>query len=152
LYNNTATVNRSSTLGSSSTLGGLGGGTSLGGTGGLNVPNGAGTQFNGATSAGIRRAPSYTTEIIFPRSAPIAPGAMRTNIQGMLTRGSSLRLADNIRVSVGAGGGVVLRGNVRNAREARVAEMMVRMTPGVRAVRNELVIPPGPAGPAGAAP
>ena len=36
---------------------------------------------------------------------------------------------------------VVLRGTVRDAREARLVEGMVRLTPGVAYIKNELTFP-----------
>jgi osmotically-inducible protein OsmY len=41
------------------------------------------------------------------------------------------------------GSTVVLRGSVRDDHERRLAEALVRLTPGVRAVRNELTAPGG---------
>jgi osmotically-inducible protein OsmY len=52
-----------------------------------------------------------------------------------------LRSGGRIQV-VTQGEAVVLRGGVRNDREKRVAEAMIRMTPGVREVINELVVDP----------
>jgi osmotically-inducible protein OsmY len=45
-----------------------------------------------------------------------------------------------ISVSVQPNNVVVLRGTVRDASEARLAEGMIRLTPGVRQVQNELRI------------
>ena len=47
------------------------------------------------------------------------------------------RLPDQVQVVID-GPWVVLRGSVANDREARVVEGMVRLTPGVRGIRNEL--------------
>jgi osmotically-inducible protein OsmY len=40
-----------------------------------------------------------------------------------------------------AGEAVVLNGTVQSEKERRIAEIMLRMTPGVREVRNQLQVP-----------
>jgi hypothetical protein len=103
--------------------------------------------YGGANSGGIRRAPSYITVPDFDRPPPPTASAMQTNLQDIIARSTRLTSRNGIRVSV-EGGAVILRGQVRDERERRLAESLVRLTPGVRAVKNELV-PLAPGGRAG---
>jgi hypothetical protein len=96
--------------------------------------------FGGASSMGIRRAPAYTTVLAFdspPRSAEV----IRTDLQQLLARSTRLPSRGNLRV-VMDGNVVVLRGAAATAQERRLAEALVRTTPGVRQVRNEITAPP----------
>ncbi len=65
--------------------------------------------------------------------------AVRTDLQGVLVRSSSLPSARDIQVAMD-GSVVVLRGPVSNDDERRLAENLVRLTPGVHDVRNELQV------------
>jgi hypothetical protein len=116
----TATVNRGTT--------GIGGTTgTLGATG----------SFAGASSAGIRRAPAYITEPVFDIPPRPRGEAVRADLQGVIDRSTRLPSRGSIRVLTD-GEVVILRGEVRDQRERRLAEAIVRLTPGVRQVRNEL--------------
>jgi hypothetical protein len=118
----TATVSRGTT-------GGLGGGTGQIST----------SPYAGASSGSTRRAPSYITELALDQPAPRPSMArVRSELQGIISGASSLPSAGNIRVSVNSNGLVVLRGQVGTARERRLAENMLRLTPGVTRVRNDL--------------
>jgi hypothetical protein len=118
-------------------LGGLGGnlGGLGGGLGGLGQQGGVA----GASTVGVRRAPQYFTEPAFdmPTRAPVV--TIREDLQRSLADSTMLRSGSQIQV-VAEGESVVLRGRVANDREKRVAEAMIRMTPGIRAVVNELVV------------
>ncbi|MFO0879166.1 MAG: BON domain-containing protein [Gemmataceae bacterium] len=132
-----ASVTRTGNLGTSS-LGGLGG---LGQSGGLRTgTTGANSAFAGASSAGIRRAPGYLTEPVFDMPERAAVEARRGNLQEVITRSSRLPSRENIQVTTD-GEAVVLRGQVRNERERRLAEAVLRLSPGVREIRNELRVP-----------
>jgi hypothetical protein len=94
----------------------------------------------GGSSIGVRRAPQYLTTLgegFAPRVA--APVELRLDLQQVVARATSLPSRDNIQV-VMDGETVVLRGLVANARERRLAEGMVRLSPGVRYLRNELAV------------
>jgi hypothetical protein len=93
-------------------------------------------------SIGIRRAPAYTTGIAFDYT-PRGPAAIRTDLQSVIARSSRLPSRDNIRVSMD-GSTVVLSGRVATDRERRLADAIVRLTPGVQSVRNELQAPQAP--------
>jgi hypothetical protein len=110
-------------------LGGLGQGGLLGQQGGV----------VGASTVGIRRAPQYYTEPAFDMPTRASVGTIREDLQRSLAESTMLRSGSQIRV-IAEGESVVLRGQVANDREKRVAEAMVRMTPGIRAVVNELVV------------
>jgi osmotically-inducible protein OsmY len=64
---------------------------------------------------------------------------IRTDLQDVLARSSRLKSRGSIQVA-SDGGVVVLRGTVPDDHERRHAESLVRLTPGVREVRNELKI------------
>jgi hypothetical protein len=102
-----------------------------------------GTTGAGATASmsfntvGMRRAPSYTTTLAFAPPVAVAPSAMQVRLGTVFQGTSQLTPNSNIQVVVN-GGTVVLRGQVANENERRVAEGMVRLEPGVREVRNEI--------------
>jgi hypothetical protein len=132
-----------------STTGGLTG-TGLGGTaalrtgltgsaGGLNALSGI-----GGSSIGVRRALPYFTTLGFARRPALAPLQVRTDLRLTLARSTVLRSRDNIDVLMD-GTTVVLRGQVADERERRLAENMLRLSPGVRDIRNELEVLVAPA-------
>jgi osmotically-inducible protein OsmY len=84
-----------------------------------------------------RRAPAYTTVVAFPYDAP-KPTQLQTDLQQIISASSALTSKD-IKVKV-AGQAVVLEGSVANDRERRLAEGLLRLTPGVRQLRNNLVV------------
>jgi hypothetical protein len=116
--------------------------TGSGGVGGQNRGGTATTSsssaYAGSSSVGIPRAPAYVTTIGFEFRAPSA-NAMRTNLQQTIAESSILPSKDNILVAVD-GNTIVLRGKASSERERRMAEGLVRLTPGVHEVRNELVV------------
>jgi hypothetical protein len=119
-FSGTATVSRTS---------------AIGGTGTGNLTQGV--NFPGASSIGVRRAPNYVVEPVFDVPERVLSGEPREDLQAVISRSSRLPSRDSIRVTT-EGGRVVLRGQVRDEREKRLAESIVRLTPGVREVRNEL--------------
>lgn len=94
----------------------------------------------GFTTFGIPRSPAYYTalseDFVMPR---YPPEKLKNDVQAVLQRSSSLKAQGNIQVVV-KGAVVVLRGDVKGARERRLAEALVRMSPGVRDVQNELQV------------
>ncbi len=117
-------------------------GTGFGGLGGSAALTTTGRAFPGASSIGVRRAPAYTTTLGFDFT-PRTPDLVRTDLQAVLARSSRLPSSQNIQV-VMDGNEVVLRGKVATAGERRLAEGLVRLTPGVRSVRNEIEAPADP--------
>jgi osmotically-inducible protein OsmY len=69
-------------------------------------------------------------------STSATPFTLRSDLQESLGR-AGLTSTGNIRV-MSDGQRVVLRGRVRNASESHIAEGLMRMTPGVHEVVNEL--------------
>jgi hypothetical protein len=127
----------------SSMFGGMGIGSR--GTGSTSTFTGMG----GATA----RVNSYVTEPIFdlpskegepgPNSPGIVPTRVKTEAQDILSR--SPRFQGDYAVTVDSRGpAVVLRGTVPSPREKRIAETMVRLTPGVRQIINELEVAKDP--------
>jgi hypothetical protein len=87
-------------------------------------------------NTGGRRMPSYAVAPTFEyRTA--GPNQLQTEVEQVLTRSTSLSPNREIRVEV-QGPVVVLRGTVANEHDRRLAEGLVRLTPGVQDVRNEL--------------
>jgi hypothetical protein len=107
-------------------------------TGTANV-SGTNQGYPGSNSIGIRRAPTYTTVIAFERT-PVRPTAVRADVQGILAKSSKIASKDTIIVAAD-GDGIVLRGLAKDDHERRLAEALVRLTPGVHNVRNELAVP-----------
>ena len=120
-------------LGSSSTIGG----SRLGGYGA------SGTA--GITSSASVGASSPPTNIIHtatmrnPVPAPAARAEFRPEVRAVIARSTALSTPGNIQVEV-EGQTVILKGKVPNDEERRLAEGLIRLTPGVRMVRNELVV------------
>jgi hypothetical protein len=96
----------------------------------------------GFTSYGMDRTIPYRTELSdsIPIYAPVA-SALQAELRDVVT-GSTRLNGKNIDVSV-ANGTVFLRGQVASADERRLAENLIRLTPGVRQVSNELTIAGG---------
>ncbi len=92
----------------------------------------------GFTSIGQPKAPPYVTalspDFVVPRRSP---ARLRRNLEAVLQRSRALQDAGNIQLVV-TDSGVILRGQVKGARERRLAEALIRMTPGVQDVRNDL--------------
>lgn len=112
-----------------STFGGLSG---LGGPGFANISNFS----SGAAAIGGVRRPAYVSTLVFPvRTIP--SGQMQIALRDIVKRSSALSQHGDVQVHVD-GQTVVLSGEVADDRERRLVEGMVRLTPGVREVRNEL--------------
>ena len=70
----------------------------------------------------------------------LSQAAMTSDISTAIGRSSFLTAPANIQVHHD-GQHVVLRGQVKDEEEARTAEGIARLTPGVRTVKNELIFP-----------
>lgn len=83
---------------------------------------------------------NYAAQIRFsaPRvTAPRLEGELRES----LSNSHLIPDGRGIQVTTDAQNNVTLRGHVRNEDEARLVEGVVRLTPGVRAIQNELTFP-----------
>jgi hypothetical protein len=124
LYKTTTTTSQFTT--------GAGRGVGAGGYGSSGIGTGG-----AAPSSGLRRSPSYSVALGFDRATPTPPPQMQANLQGVLASSTSLSQNRAIRIDM-VGPTVVLRGMVTNDHDRRLAESLIRLTPGVRDVRNEL--------------
>ena len=95
----------------------------------------------GYGSSSMRRVPPYVVRLA--DSAPLTDrrslGTVSADFQRILTRSSVFNSNTEIQVTT-EGSVVVLQGTVASARERRLAENMLRLSPGVRQVRNELQV------------
>jgi hypothetical protein len=97
-------------------------------------------------------APRYTPSILRAPAANLGTGTPtvagplkpRADLQEVVARSSSLPSKDTIQVLTD-GATVVLRGTVASTEEARLAQALLRLSPGAERIRNELAIIP-PAG------
>jgi BON domain-containing protein len=96
------------------------------------------TPVTGTGVGGARRPANYTTGLGF-RPRPISPEEMQANLRQVLARSADLDPSGAIQIGV-EDQTVVLRGTVPDADQRRLAENLVRLSPGVRAVRNELAV------------
>jgi hypothetical protein len=120
------------------TTSGVGGGSAIVGLGRGTVTF---TPIPPSTATGVpRRLPAYATEIGFEYDPP-SSAQIQGELQDVIDRSASLRSPNRIRV-VMEGPAVVLKGTVVSDRERRLAESLVRLTPGVHEVRNELIVVP----------
>ena len=124
------------------------------GTQGSNYPfpMGSGSPLGGNLSAGstspgtgtgVRKVVPYTAGPGFDYR-PTGPSVTRSEVEQVLARSTSLNPDRAIRVVV-QGPAVVLRGTVASDHDRRLAEALIRLSPGVREVRNELEVPAQPA-------
>jgi hypothetical protein len=95
------------------------------------------TTANGFTTYGTVRSPVYATVLSDNIPVPVhTTSEIRTKVQSIIERSSMLKNKGNIQVTMD-GNTVVLSGQVP-AREIQLVEGMVRLTPGVSEVRNQL--------------
>jgi hypothetical protein len=78
---------------------------------------------------------------------PPGPGVTQAEVEQVLARSTALNPNRDIRVAVD-GAAVILRGTVASDYDRRLAEAMVRLSPGVYEVRNLLEVKPPAPGPA----
>ena len=143
LYPNIYT-NTTGTTGSRGNFGGSGLGGRPGAQSGISGGSGTGTRSYGYVIANVTtNAPTITNN---PQYTPVASPEFRIGLQQVIARSSNLASRDGI-VVLTEGPMVVLRGTVASDRDRRLAENVLRLTPGVRDIRNELeiAIPPSPA-------
>lgn len=120
------------TAGRTGGLGGVGGST-LGGTSGLS------SSSVGGQIVPLARNISYQGVLKF--QAPVAtPTQVQADLRGMLDRSNMIANPRNVLIQLD-GPGVILRGSAVDEDEARMIEGMVRLTPGVQFVTNELQYP-----------
>ena len=124
----TALYSSLATQTNTTTRGGFGAGTATV-TSGMNLPGPQSTS---------RRMPTYAATVNFRFNRPTVE-QRRTDLQSVLARTSALTRPGGIEVTMD-GPTVVLRGQVADDDERRLAENVLRLSPGVRGVRNELQV------------
>jgi osmotically-inducible protein OsmY len=103
----------------------------------------AGTNYGAVLNrAGVMPSVPMNMSLNVPQ---VVPSVQAANLQAQIARTSSITVPANI--NVGADGGtIVLRGQVASHDERRIAENVLRLTPGVSNLRNELQVQtPAPA-------
>ncbi|HEV3145618.1 MAG TPA: BON domain-containing protein, partial [Gemmataceae bacterium] len=95
----------------------------------------------GAVMSETTRRPAVAAMLddTFPVNVP-AGGRLAADLHEILDRSTFLTSKDNISILVD-GRVVTLRGVVPNDNERRLAESMLRLTPGVGMIKNELTVP-----------
>lgn len=86
----------------------------------------------------VRRTPGYTTRIAFRYNKPTSDQVLE-QARGLIARSESLTTAIAIQVNFD-GQAIILTGTVPDDDQRRLAENLLRLTPGVQTVRNELVV------------
>ena len=81
---------------------------------------------------------NYVAQMRFP-TPPVPASQIQTDLRGIIDNGG-LENSKTVQVVV-AGTNVTLRGAVKDDEEARLVEGLVRLTPGVGAIKNELTFP-----------
>jgi hypothetical protein len=102
-----------------------------------NTTTGTGTNNSGVVVP-LPRQIAYTATLNFKAPAVTTP-QMQTNLRASLERSTMLSNPKGIELTMD-GPVVVLKGNVVSEDEQRLVEGMIRLTPGVRDVRNELKV------------
>lgn len=127
--------------GGATTLGGQGGFGAQGGRAGVAGSQGVNVADPGGQIVALPRQIAYSAVVRF--DAPATPPVqVLTDIRGAVDRTPTTMLANPAAVQFQVDGRTVtLRGTVKNEDEARLVEGMVRLTPGVGLIRNELTYP-----------
>lgn len=94
----------------------------------------------GFTTVGLPRAPVYVTTLGEGMELPVTvPVKMQADLQEILARSTALQTRSQVKVVVKENV-VILQGKVASAKERRLAEGLLRLTPGVREVDNQLTV------------
>lgn len=110
-------------------------------TGGLGGGLGASATSNYGVMVPLPVQISYTAVKDFD-APPLTTPQLQADLTGMVARSlGTIANPAGVQVFTTPGNNVIIRGNVQNAREARLVEGMVRLTPGVGGIRNELTFP-----------
>jgi hypothetical protein len=103
-----------------------------------NFPQGNTNMNPYGNNTGGRRTAAYVVGLGFG-SPPPGARATQAEVEQILARSTGLSANRGIRVAVD-GPAVVLRGTVATEYDRRLAEALIRLSPGVYAVRNELEV------------
>lgn len=80
---------------------------------------------------------AYTATMQFP-TAPVAAGQIISDIRSVIDATPAIANAKAVQIITDANNNVTLRGTVKDGDEARLIEGLVRITPGVGSIKNEL--------------
>jgi hypothetical protein len=139
LFANVNPTTTSSGLGSTGLSGNMGLVGSGAGFPGLGSTGGYGSgAYGGTGTSGVRVPPKYSAALNFSPNTTASSG-LQANLQRMVSQSAALQSSRAIQVALD-GSTVVLRGWAADDHDRRLAEGMVRLTPGVRDVRNELQV------------
>ncbi len=111
-----------------------------GGVGGAGGGGGAGQAGQGQVVNQGAPGISYTATIKFD-TPTVTPAQFQADLQAVINRTSSLSNPAGVQLTVAPNGRVNVRGRVKDEDEARLVEGLLRITPGVRDVTNELQYP-----------
>lgn len=113
------------------------------GTTGLGGRNALGGQ-NASTQSGILipipTQIAYTATMQFP-TPPVAAGRIVADIRSVIDATPMIANSKAIQIITDANNNVTIRGTAKDDEEARLVEGLVRLTPGVGSIRNELAAP-----------
>ena len=118
--------------------GGARGGNTGGGRGGNTATISGPTNNSNNNNSSTSRL-QHTMTLDFP-VRPVEFVELQNDLRQMISRSSAIKDPGRILVKI-EGNTVVLTGAVSDDKESRMVEGMVRLTPGVRTVRNELQAP-----------
>ena len=112
---------------------GLGGRTGVGGLGigGQNSANQSGIVIPLPVQI------AYTARMQFP-TPPVPAGRIVSEVRAVLDNTSAIANPKAVQIITDANNNVTIRGTVKDDDEARLVEGLVRITPGVGTIRNEL--------------
>jgi hypothetical protein len=127
------------TTGARTTTGARGG---IGGVGGRGLGGVGGRGLGGSNQSGVivplPVSISYPAIATFPIT-PAPASQLQADISGMIGRTNAIASPAGVTATV-ENGIVTLRGTVRDPGEAKALANMIRLTPGVRGIRNDLTI------------
>lgn len=115
------------------------GGTARGAAGGLGRTGGTSAQNLSGIVVPLPVQINYTAEIRFA-APPMAPTRLQADLRAAIDGTSMIASAKGVQVVTDEGNNVTLRGTVADDDERRLIEGVVRLTPGVRGIKNELTL------------
>jgi hypothetical protein len=130
------------TTGTRGTTGGLGGLGGLGGFGGLGGLSGLGLNPFGTTSTTTDSKPTIRTRL---RSEVDIPARSVSNVQNSVQQQAVRNYSQPRFQGVGTsfeGSNAVIRGTVSNEKDRRMAELLLRLEPGISTVENRIIVAP----------
>jgi hypothetical protein len=115
-------------------------------TSGATGARGQGAGATNSTAATATAPPRFTIALDVGAPAPaearrLGASRLQADVQGIVA--NSTMFSNNKSIQIGMDQGtLVMRGKVASDRERRMAEGLVRLSPGVNSVRNELQVAP----------